>query len=291
MKNKTQTNKKLSIKNILFFDIETSGLNIKEDKILQISGFLYDYNSNKIIEDTKFDVYIDPRKDFSNTNFTLNISKDASDLHGITTDYLDNNKDKTISLKQFFETIFKKLLIDENTNAIGTYNGTTFDIPFLIENLKSIGYDGNEIEKLFIGLYNVDSYIIETKLTSRKLEDVYEKYTGTSPDSIKKDGIKFHNSYFDIEGTLEVFKAQTGLSKYNQESMIQPILCTNNSFIIDSGGIYKEQPIINIGKYKGKLVTEVIENDRNYMTWYWNNVVSVPGRKYLTEYLQSLSKH
>ena len=73
--------------------------------------------------------------------------------------------------------------------------------------------------------------------------------------------------------------------------MIQPILCTNNSFIIDSGGIYKEQPIINIGKYRGKLVTEVIENDRNYMTWYWNNVVSVPGRKYLTEYLQGLSKN
>lgn len=284
MKNKTQTNKK-PIQNILFFDIETSGLNIKEDKILQISGFLYDYsNTQKIIEDTKFDVYIDPRKDFSNTNFTLNISKDASDLHGITTDYLDNNKDKTISLKQFFETIFKKLLIDENTNAIGTYNGTTFDIPFLIENLKSIGYNGNEIEKLFIGLYNIDSYIIETKLTSRKLEDVYEKYTGTSLNSA-------HNSYFDIEATLEVFKNQFSLTKFDESSMIPPILCTNNSFIIDSGGIYKEQPIINIGKYRGKLVTEVIENDRNYMTWYWNNVVSVPGRKYLTEYLQNLSKN
>ena len=246
---------------------------------------MYDYlNTQKIIEDTKFDIYIDPRKDFSNTNFILNISRDASDLHGITIEYLDKNLDKTISLKQFFETIFEKLLIDENTNAIGTYNGTTFDIPFLIENLKSIGYNGNEIEKLFIGLYNIDSYIIETKLTSRKLEDVYEKYTGTSLNSA-------HNSYFDIEATLEVFKNQFSLTKFDESSMISPILCTNNSFIIDSGGIYKEQPIINIGKYRGKLVTEVIENDRNYMTWYWNNVVSVPGRKYLTEYLQSLSKN
>lgn len=279
-----QTNKKSHIKNILFFDIETSGLNIKEDKILQISGFLYDYTgrNKNLKEQTKFNVYIDPRKDFS--NLSLNISKDASNLHGITTDYLDENSDKTISLKEFFETIFKPLIEDQNVNALGTYNGTTFDIPFLIENLKSIGYDGNEIEKLFLGLYNIDSYFIETKLTSRKLEDVYEKYTGTSLNSA-------HNSYFDIEATLEVFKNQFSLTKFDESSMIQPILCTNNSFIIDSGGIYKEQPIINIGKYKGKLVTEVIENDRNYMTWYWNNVVSLPGRKYLTEYLQGLSKN
>lgn len=289
--------KNKKIKNILFFDIETSGLNIKEDKILQISGFLYDYSdTHKIMEDTKFDVYIDPRKDFpNNTNFNLNITEAASNLHGITIDYLDKNSDSTLSLRQFYENIFKPLIEDKNTNAIGTYNGTTFDIPFLIENLKNIGYDGSDIEKLFIGLYNIDSYIIETKLTSRKLEDVYEKYTGISPNTIKIDNQDnmegFHNSYFDIEATLKVFQAQTGLSKYNEESMIQPILCTNNSFIIDSGGIYKEQPIINIGKYRGKLVTEVIENDRNYMTWYWNNVISIPGRKYLTEYLQGLSKH
>lgn len=271
--------KQLPIRNILFFDIETSGLNIKEDKILQISGFLYDYSGqNKDLkEQTKFDVYIDPRKDFP--NLSLNISRDASDLHGITIEYLDKNSDRTISLRQFYETIFIRLLNDKNTNALGTYNGTTFDIPFLIENLKSIGYEGNEIEKLFLGLYNIDSYLIETKLTSRKLEDVYEKYTGNSLNSA-------HNSLFDIEATLEVFQSQTGLSKFNEESMIQPILCTNNSFTIDSGGIYKDQPIINIGKYKGKLVTEVIEKDRNYMTWYWNNVVSLSGRKYLTEYLK-----
>ena len=277
------TEKQLPIRNILFFDIETSGLNIKEDKILQISGFLYDYSgqNKELKEQTKFDVYIDPRKDFSNnnTNFNLNISEDASNLHGITIEYLDNNSDKTISLKDFFENTFKKLLLDENTNALGTYNGTTFDIPFLIENLKSIGYDGNEIEKLFLGLYNIDSYLIETKLTSRKLEDVYEKYTQKSLNSA-------HNSLFDIEATLEVFQSQSGLSKFNEESMIQPILCTNNSFTIDSGGIYKDQPIINIGKYKGKLVTEVIEKDRNYMTWYWTHVVSLSGRKYLTEYLK-----
>ena len=273
------TEKQLPIRNILFFDIETSGLNIKEDKILQISGFLYDYSGqNKDLkEQTKFDVYIDPRKDFP--NLSLNISRDASDLHGITIEYLDKNSDRTISLRQFYETIFIRLLNDKNTNALGTYNGTTFDIPFLIENLKSIGYEGSEIEKLFLGLYNIDSYFIETRLTSRKLEDVYKKYTGNSLNSA-------HNSLFDIEATLEVFQSQTGLSKFNEESMIQPILCTNNSFTIDSGGIYKDQPIINIGKYKGKLVTEVIEKDRNYMTWYWNNVVSLSGRKYLTEYLK-----
>lgn len=276
--------KQLPIRNVLFFDIETSGLNIKEDKILQISGFLYDYSGqNKDLkEQTKFDVYIDPRKDFP--NLSLNISRDASNLHGITIEYLDKNSDRTISLRQFYEAIFIRLLNDKNTNALGTYNGTTFDIPFLIENLKSIGYDGNEIEKLFLGLYNIDSYLIETKLISRKLEDVYEKYTGISLNSA-------HNSLFDIEATLEVFQSQTGLSKFNEESMIQPILCTNNSFTIDSGGIYKDQPIINIGKYKGKLVTEVIEKDRNYMTWYWNNVVSLSGRKYLTEYLKGHSKN
>lgn len=276
------TEKQLPIRNVLFFDIETSGLNIKEDKILQISGFLYDYTSHNkdLKEQTKFDVYIDPRKDFP--NLSLNISSDASNLHGITIEYLDKNSDKTISLKEFFENTFKNLLIgDKNnpTNALGTYNGTTFDIPFLIENLKSIGYDGNEIEKLFLGLYNIDSYLIETKLTSRKLEDVYEKYTGSSLNIA-------HNSLFDIEATLEVFKNQFSLTKFDEPSMIQPILCTNNSFTIDSGGIYKDQPIINIGKYKGKLVTEVIEKDRNYMTWYWTHVVSLSGRKYLTEYLK-----
>ena len=251
----SSTEKQLPIRNVLFFDIETSGLNIKEDKILQISGFLYDYSGqNKDLkEQTKFDVYIDPRKDFP--NLSLNISRDASDLHGITIEYLDKNSDRTISLRQFYETIFIRLLNDKNTNALGTYNGTTFDIPFLIENLKSIGYEGSEIEKLFLGLYNIDSYFIETRLTSRKLEDVYEKYTGISLNSA-------HNSLF-----------------------------TNNSFTIDSGGIYKDQPIINIGKYKGKLVTEVIEKDRNYMTWYWTHVVSLSGRKYLTEYLKGHYKN
>ncbi len=286
------------IKKILFFDIETSGLHMLEDVVLQIS--ILEYMNSGTLEPgsvkSEVNVYIDPRIDGMVEGKDFTISKEASDLHLITIDQLNKtsiNGTKVIGFKEMWLKYFVPALKD--CDAIGTYNGTTFDIPFILNNVKrfflehSVEYQ--EAEKLFIGKTSVDCYAIETQLNSRTLESVYNRYYPDQP--IEQIG-SLHNSLTDIWATIKVYEAQKKQTQVRKSEngindFVTDLICTNNSMIMERGGNYKGQLMMNFGKYKGKPVLEVIDQDRNYFKWYWENVVSPTGKVYFTNYKKNIT--
>lgn len=284
------------IKKILFFDIETSGLHMLEDVVLQVS--MLEYMNTGTTEPgsikCEMNAYIDPRIDGMVEGKDFTISKEASDLHLITIDQLNKtsiNGTKVIGFKEMWLKYFEPALKD--CDAIGTYNGTTFDIPFILNNVKrffgeySVEYQ--EAQNLFVGKTSVDCYAIETQLNSRTLEAVYTRYYPDEP--IEQIG-SVHNSLTDIWATVKIYEAQKKQTQVRKspnglDDFVTDLICTNNSMVLERGGNYKGKLMMNFGKYKGKPVNEVIKMDRNYFKWYWENVVSPAGHVYFTNYVKT----
>lgn len=239
-------------KYIAFFDLETTGLDKYRDFILQIAGKKIEKETGKVID--KFSFYVTP------INPNYEISEGAIKVHGITKKIIE---EKGITLESIFNQKLKKFFEGAD---IGTYNGNTFDIPFLINNLKMIpSIPVKEIDELFIGKQSIDVYLNETTIDGRNLGNVYKKYTG-------KELQGAHDAFNDIEATIEVYKNQKGDFKNRF-----PVLCTDNT--IGYKDSVSDAIVLNIGKYRGQEVKEVAEKDRSYLTWYWKNVAT-PLAKY-----------
>ena len=150
---------------IAFFDLETTGLDKYRDYILQIAGKKIEKDTGKVVD--KFSFYVTP------INPKYEISEGAIKVHGITKEII---AEKGITLEVIFNQKLKKFF--ENAD-IGTYNGNTFDIPFLINNLKMIpSIPPKEIDEIFIGKQSIDVYLNETMVDGKTLSKVYKKYTG-----------------------------------------------------------------------------------------------------------------
>ena len=131
------------------------------------------------------------------------------------------------------------------------YNGVSFDIPFLQSEFKKYNLK-------FIDLSNrnvYDSYNIECAIDSRKLGNVFTKYTGKS---MEDSGLDAHNSMSDVLATIEVFKNQS--KKYD---VTQYKSSSRNDIISEEG----EDVTLLIGKYRGVSLYDVVKIDPNYVAY------------------------
>ena len=215
---------------MITIDIETTGLSKKDCGICQLS--MVKTNDNFEVIDT-FNHYIKPKPSALWNQGAMNCS-------GITPEmvadcpYLADLADEIL-----------EFIGDED---ILTYNGNSFDIPFLQEELKSCG------RNLILSNRKIyDSYYIESIINPRKLTSVYKKYTG-------KDLEGAHNSLNDVMATLEVFKHQAEILNIND-------CLSANTFggVIgkDDNGEY----VFMIGKYRGQHIPDVIKNDPKWVAW------------------------
>ena len=134
--------------------------------------------------------YIKPHKQFT-------ISERSEGIHGLSKEFIINNG-KT--LKEVGGSFLEFI---DNCDFL-TYNGNTFDIRFLY---KDFGENGMQIPMIDSKFY--DAYAMERRLNSRKLADVYNKYTG---EELKNA----HDALSDVYATIGVFKGQ--LNHYNMMS-------------------------------------------------------------------------
>ena len=244
---------------IAFFDLETTGLDRYKDYIIQIAGKKIEKSTKNVVD--KFSFYVKP------IHSNYEISPEAQEIHNISKELIE---EKGLTLESIFQFKLKEFFKEAD---IGTYNGNTFDIPFLINNLKQIpSINPGEIDELFIGKKSVDVYLNETLVDGKTLGSVYQKYTG-KPLEDSHDALK------DIEATIEVFFHQSG--DFNNRF---PVLCTDRSIIYKNN--HSGEIILNIGKYKGEEIKAVAEKDRQYLTWYWKNVASPLAKYNLTKYFQ-----
>jgi DNA polymerase-3 subunit epsilon len=267
-------NLKLS-KPIAFFDIESTGLDVSKDRIIEIA-ILTVYPDGK--EDMK--VYI--------TNPGIPISAENTTFHGFT--------DETVKDKPFFKEVAVEIAKGLEKCDFSGYNCLRFDVPILMEEFLRAGVDFN-LDKVNI----VDVQNIFHQMEKRTLAAAYKFYCG-------EELINAHSAEADIRATYEVFKAQ--LIKYdgieyvdNNGRITKPIVnnmkvlaeFTNVRNFVDFAGriAWKDDvEVFNFGKHKGKPVTEVFEKESSYYDWMMKGDFPEFTKRKITEIrLKAMQNH
>ena len=224
---------------LVIFDLETTGLDKEKDQIIQFSGLKIEYNEKKFNIIDSLDLKICPDGDFT-------ISIQAYIKHGIhPNDLLD---------KPHLSEVADKIIAFIGNYDILTYNGTNFDIPFLITQLNKIG---KHID--FMNRKCYDVYAEERRRHGMHLEDVFARYMGKT---MQEAGYKAHDALGDSMATFDIFARQMEEKEFGPENMV----CEDN-VIVNSMFQGKEQPCFNIGKYKYLPVAYIATFDQDYLHW------------------------
>ncbi len=241
-------------KPIAFFDLETTGVDVSKDRIVEIA--ILKVNPNHSTESKTYRV-----------NPTIPIPKEASKIHGIT----DEDVKDAPTFKQIAKEITKFL---EGCDLAG-YNSNQFDIPLLAEELLRADVDFSIKNRKF-----VDVQVIYHKMEQRTLSAAYKFYC-------KKELEGAHGAEADTLATYDVLRAQ--LDKYdsltNDIEELSKISYHRKSADLAGRIVYnsKGEEIFNFGKHKGKTVEEVLEKEPSYFAWMLNADFPLYTKKILTE--------
>ncbi len=245
----------LNLKNpLVFFDLETTGIDIVKDRIVEIS-FIKVYPNGK--EETKS----------RRINPEMPIPPASTAIHGIT--------DEDVKDCPTFREIAKSLASQIEGCDLAGYNSNRFDIPMLAEEFLRAGVDIDLTKRKFI-----DVQTIFHKMEQRTLSAAYKFYCNKSLENA-------HSATADTMATYEVLKAQ--LDKYPQLENDVNFLSKFSSFNknVDFAGrmIYNDngEEIFNFGKYRGQLVTEVLAKDSNYYDWMMKGDFPLNTKQKLTQ--------
>lgn len=240
-------------KPIVFFDLETTGINIAKDRIVEISILKVHPNGNK--ESKTWLV-----------NPEIEIPKEASDIHGITNEKVVNEPTFKMLANQISDMI-------KGCDLAG-FNSNRFDIPLLAEEMLRADVDFDMNNRV-----SVDVQVIFHKKEERTLSAAYQFYCG-------KDLENAHSAEADTNATYEILKAQ--LDKYDDlENDIKFLneFSTFNKRADFAGFIMfndEGEEIFTFGKYKGHKVKDVLEKDKGYFSWIQNADFPLYTKKVLT---------
>lgn len=239
---------------IAFLDLETTGINVASDRIVEISVLKISPNGKEEWMSTR-------------VNPGIPIPKKSTDIHGIT--------DEDVVLSPSFKEIAKNLAVFLEGCDLAGYNAIKFDIPVLAEEFLRVNIDFNFRKKRY-----VDVQVIFHKKEQRTLSAAYLFYC-------KKELEGAHGSKADTAATYEVLKSQ--LDRYSDLENDMDKLAEFSSFgnnadfagriIIDENGV----EIINFGKHKGKAVEAVLAEEPSYYSWIMNGDFPLYTKKVLTE--------
>ena len=239
------------MKNIVAFDVETTGLDTSKDFVIQLSGVKFDKDFNILGE---FNEYVCPKSDFE-------IADGAFEKHGIAKDFL-------LSVGKWMEVVGKEFLEFITDCDLLSYNGNRFDVKILSKDLKAAGLEF-DLNRTFY-----DALALEAKLQPRTLDAIYKKYTG-------KDLENAHNALYDVKATIEIFKHQMDSFRHDVEISADPDIAVfdyvanfEESRIFDVDGMFRKEDdkiIFTKGKYRGVEFMEVCKGDPGYIKWFMNN--------------------
>ena len=240
-------------KPICFFDLETTGIDITKDRIVEISILKVYPNGNK--ESKTWLV-----------NPTIPIPKAASAVHGI--------PDERVAGEPTFKELAKQIHNMIKDSDLAGYNSDRFDIPLLAEEMlrAEVDFDlGNRV--------SVDVQTIFHKMEQRTLSAAYKFYCG-------KDLIDAHTASADTNATYEILKAQ--LDRYDSlENNIKKLSeFTYRKQIADFAGFIgyndKGEEIFTFGKHKGKRVEDIFDEEPGYFGWLLGADFPLYTKKILT---------
>ena len=225
------------MKNYTIFDLETTGLDKLVDQIIQFSAVKIHRETLEVIDTLNLRICPDG-------NYTITIQ--AYLKHGI----LPGDLKDCPHLAEVADQIIDFIGDDD----IITYNGTNFDIPFLIAALNRVGKVIS-----FLNRKCYDVYAEEKRRNGMHLGDVFKRYTGKT---MEEAGYQAHDALGDSMATFDIFKLQLNNGGFEPEHMV----CEDN-VIVSVNFQGKEQPCFNIGKYKDLPLAYIATHDPGYLRW------------------------
>lgn len=245
----------LNIKNpIVFFDLETTGLNIVTDRIIEIS-YLKVWPNGKEESKTR------------RINPEMPIPAISTAVHGIT--------DADVAASPTFKEVAKTIAADFKGCDLAGYNSSRFDVPLLVEEMLRAGVDFDISRRK-----QIDVQTIFHKMEQRTLSAAYRFYCEKELDNA-------HSAEADTRATYEVLKSQ--LDRYsnlpNDMGELAEFTTYNNNIDL-AGRIIKDEQgsaVFNFGKHKGKLVFDVFATDFGFYDWMQKGEFTLNTKKVLTE--------
>ncbi|MDD4603096.1 MAG: 3'-5' exonuclease [Bacteroidales bacterium] len=253
-------------KPIAFLDLETTGIKIATDRIVEICILKQQVDGSTRIKT----LLINPE---------MVIPPEVIAIHGITNEQVKDAptfKDVAHDLIRFLE----------NCDMAG-YNSNHFDIPLLVEEFLRADIDFDLKGRRFVDVQNIFH-----KMEPRNLIAAYKFYCS-------KDLTHAHSAEADTIATYEVLKAQldryaTVSIKDHKGNVIQPIVndiqalseFSSSSKFVDLAGLIiyneKKMEVFNFGKHKGKQVIQVFKDEPSYYDWIMKSEFPRSTKKVIT---------
>ena len=261
-------------RDLVFFDIESTGLNVMRDRIIQIGlmKFLKDGG-----EPEELELLINPG---------IPIGEEAMKIHGITPN--------DVARKPVFEQVAQQLFDFIGDADLGGYNISRFDVPLLMEEFARVGMDFNIDNRRF-----VDVQRIFYKMEPRNLRAAVKFYCGMDMEDA-------HDAMADVRATVDVLKGQLKMYEGQDhidddgnvtETPIRNDMQVLNDFTQDIRTIDitnrlkyndKGEVVFNFGKYTGQSVKKILSEDKNYYFWILNKEFSVQVKNKVREIMKEI---
>lgn len=240
-------------KPIAFFDLETTGINVATDKIIEVAVL----KVNPDLTEESF---------FSRVNPLMHISKESTEITGIS--------DEDVKDAPTFKDIAPRLAKFIENCDFGGFNSNRFDIPMLAEEFLRVEHDFDMKNRKCI-----DVQVIYHKKEPRTLSAAYLFYCG-------KDLNDAHSAMADTKATYAVLKAQ--LDHYpdlaNDVNSLSEFSTQIQNADFSGRIAYNNlgEEIFNFGKHKGKRVADVFRVEPTYYSWMMNGDFPLYTKKVIT---------
>jgi DNA polymerase-3 subunit epsilon len=251
---------------LCFFDLETTGINITKDRILEIAVIKLMPNGEVLRKSNIL-------------NPTIPILKESTAIHGIS--------DEDVKNKPTFRDVARDYAKFLEGADLSGFNILKFDVPLLVEEFLRAGVEFDYSRKRLI-----DAQKIYHMMEKRNLAAAYQFYC-------HKELQDSHSAEADTQATLEVLLAQ--IEKYENQPVTDtlgnPVGVIKNdmeelnrltsSDIIDLAGRMvrdgKGEAFFNFGKHRNKSVLQILKDEPSYYDWMMNGDFPLDTKRKLTE--------
>jgi DNA polymerase-3 subunit epsilon len=251
---------------IAFFDLETTGIKVTTDRIVEICIIRVAPDGSSKIKTLRI-------------NPEMHIPAEVTAIHGI--------RDEDVKDAPKFSEVAHELVQFLDNCDLAGFNSNHFDIPLLAEEFFRAGADFDLKGRRFVDIQNIFH-----KMEPRNLKAAYKFYCG-------KELVNAHSAEADTMATYEILMAQ--LDRYKDVEFEDrkgvrstPVVndiktlsefsnATRNVDLI--GHIIfndKDEEIFNFGKHKGKLVVQVFKDEPSYYDWIMKSEFPLSTKKVVT---------
>lgn len=246
---------KLNLKRpIVFFDLETTGVDTAKDRIVEVSMIKIMPDGEEIVRTRR----INPQ---------MHIPEQATAIHGIT--------DEDVKDAPTFAQVAKSMAQFIEGCDFGGFNSNRFDMPMLVEEFLRAGVDVDFRRRRFVDVQNIFH-----KMEQRTLVAAYKFYCDKNLEEA-------HSAEADTRATYEVLMAQLDRYPELQNDVAALADFSERGQTADFAGRIgfndKQEEVFNFGKYKGRRVEDVFREESSYYAWMMNGDFPLYTKKVITE--------